>query len=76
MSFISQFILQANNPVCVGKARSCQQRLCDGDYSLDESATHGDKVLCVQVHGDGAVAAQVSLKKDLDPKLIMKISPH
>ncbi|XP_064622382.1 2-oxoadipate dehydrogenase complex component E1-like [Lineus longissimus] len=50
--------LEANNPVCVGKARSRQRRLGDGDYTLDESVTHGDKVLCVQVHGDGSVAAQ------------------
>ncbi|CAG2255190.1 DHKTD1 [Mytilus edulis] len=48
--------LEANNPVAVGKARSKQQRLKVRDYS--ETDTSGQRVLCVQVHGDASFSAQ------------------
>ncbi|XP_071800506.1 2-oxoadipate dehydrogenase complex component E1-like [Asterias amurensis] len=50
--------LEANLPVCMGKARSRQQSLQEGDYSKEDGSLVGDKVLCVQVHGDAAYAAQ------------------
>ncbi|XP_022090977.1 probable 2-oxoglutarate dehydrogenase E1 component DHKTD1, mitochondrial isoform X2 [Acanthaster planci] len=50
--------LEANLPVCMGKVRSRQQSLREGDYSLEEGSSVGDKVLCVHVHGDAAYAAQ------------------
>ena len=54
------FIIQANNPVSVGKIRSKQQTLREGDYSLTGESSQGDKTLCVQVHGDGSFAGQVN----------------
>ena len=53
---------QANLPVCMGKARSRQQSLREGDYSQEDGSSLGDKVLCVHVHGDAAYAAQVMPK--------------
>ncbi|XP_038073226.1 probable 2-oxoglutarate dehydrogenase E1 component DHKTD1, mitochondrial [Patiria miniata] len=50
--------LEANLPVCMGKSRSRQQSLHEGDYSQDEGSSVGDRVLCVHVHGDAAYAAQ------------------
>ncbi|XP_013414055.1 probable 2-oxoglutarate dehydrogenase E1 component DHKTD1, mitochondrial, partial [Lingula anatina] len=50
--------LEASKPVAVGKARGRQQTLKDGDYSDDPAAVMGDKVLCLQVHGDAAFSAQ------------------
>ncbi|KAG7250661.1 hypothetical protein CRUP_007973, partial [Coryphaenoides rupestris] len=45
--------LEAINPVTQGKARARQQLCQEGDYSLEESARPGDKVICLQVrHGD------------------------
>ena len=52
--------MQANNPVSVGKIRSKQQTLREGDYSLTGESSQGDKTLCVQVHGDGSFAGQVN----------------
>eukprot|EP00126_Sphaerothecum_destruens_P010028 Sdes_comp20660_c0_seq1m15970 len=50
--------LEACNPVAVGKARAKQMHLADGDYKNDMSCTIGDKVMCVQFHGDAAFSAQ------------------
>ena len=44
----------------MGKARACQLSLKDGHYNDGEHASrHGDKVLCIQVHGDASFAGQV-----------------
>ncbi|XP_048356968.1 2-oxoadipate dehydrogenase complex component E1 isoform X1 [Sphaerodactylus townsendi] len=50
--------LEAINPVAVGKTRGRQQSLRDGDYSPDCSAQPGDKVICLQVHGDASFSGQ------------------
>ncbi|KAG7249801.1 hypothetical protein CRUP_030814, partial [Coryphaenoides rupestris] len=50
--------LEAINPVTQGKARARQQLCQEGDYSLEESARPGDKVICLQVHGDGSFPGQ------------------
>uniref|UniRef100_A0A8D0HHJ1 2-oxoadipate dehydrogenase complex component E1 n=1 Tax=Sphenodon punctatus TaxID=8508 RepID=A0A8D0HHJ1_SPHPU len=50
--------LEAINPVAVGKTRGRQQSLLDGDYSLESSAQPGDKVICLQVHGDASFSGQ------------------
>ncbi|XP_077997960.1 2-oxoadipate dehydrogenase complex component E1-like [Glandiceps talaboti] len=50
--------LEANIPVVMGKARARQQSVKDGDYSDDPDARLGDKVLCLQIHGDAAFCAQ------------------
>ncbi|XP_056429296.1 2-oxoadipate dehydrogenase complex component E1 [Hyla sarda] len=50
--------LEAINPVAVGKTRARQQSLSDGDYSSDNSAQPGDKVICLQVHGDASFSGQ------------------
>ncbi|XP_050405927.1 2-oxoadipate dehydrogenase complex component E1 [Patella vulgata] len=50
--------LEANDPVAVGKARAKQQMLQEGEYSCDDKSHVGDKVLCLQVHGDAAFSAQ------------------
>ena len=51
---------QAVNPVAVGKTRGRMQSLGAGDYAPDgEHGDPGDKVLCFQIHGDGAFSAQV-----------------
>ncbi|XP_028933578.1 probable 2-oxoglutarate dehydrogenase E1 component DHKTD1, mitochondrial [Ornithorhynchus anatinus] len=50
--------LEAVNPVAVGKTRGRQQSRLDGDYSLDVSAQPGDKVICLQVHGDASFCGQ------------------
>ncbi|KAH0616439.1 hypothetical protein JD844_027532 [Phrynosoma platyrhinos] len=50
--------LEAINPVAVGKTRGRQQSLLDGDYSSDSSAQPGDKVICLQVHGDASFSGQ------------------
>lgn len=49
--------LEAINPVAVGKARAKQMASGEGHYG-DGSSEMGDKVLCLQVHGDAAIAAQ------------------
>ena len=46
--------LEAANPVAVGKARGRQE-----DLEFGQNQALGDKVLCVQVHGDAAFPAQV-----------------
>ncbi|OBS71972.1 hypothetical protein A6R68_13454 [Neotoma lepida] len=50
--------LEAVNPVAVGKTRGRQQSREDGDYSLHGSAQPGDKVICLQVHGDASFCGQ------------------
>ncbi|PIO34739.1 hypothetical protein AB205_0089000 [Aquarana catesbeiana] len=50
--------LEAINPVAVGKTRARQQSLSDGDYSTDSLAQPGDRVICLQVHGDASFSGQ------------------
>lgn len=51
---------KANNPVAVGKTRAYQLSLKDGHYAeTDNAGRHGDKALCIQVHGDASFAGQV-----------------
>ncbi|XP_010619657.1 probable 2-oxoglutarate dehydrogenase E1 component DHKTD1, mitochondrial, partial [Fukomys damarensis] len=50
--------LEAVNPVAVGKTRGRQQARQDGDYSADGAARPGDRVLCLQVHGDASFCGQ------------------
>ncbi|XP_025253241.1 probable 2-oxoglutarate dehydrogenase E1 component DHKTD1, mitochondrial isoform X1 [Theropithecus gelada] len=50
--------LEAVNPVAVGKTRGRQQSRGDGDYSPDNSAQPGDRVICLQVHGDASFCGQ------------------
>uniref|UniRef100_A0ABM5GGT1 2-oxoadipate dehydrogenase complex component E1 n=2 Tax=Pogona vitticeps TaxID=103695 RepID=A0ABM5GGT1_9SAUR len=50
--------LEAINPVAVGKTRGRQQSLHDGDYSLESSAQPGERVICLQVHGDASFSGQ------------------
>ncbi|GBP95584.1 Probable 2-oxoglutarate dehydrogenase E1 component DHKTD1 homolog, mitochondrial [Eumeta japonica] len=50
--------LEAINPVSMGKTRSKQMYLKEGDYSPDGSSRMGDKVLNVQIHGDAAFTGQ------------------
>lgn len=44
--------LEAVNPVALGKARSKQQSLRDGAFSVDEDKEFGTDVLSVVLHGD------------------------
>ncbi|KAG7456285.1 hypothetical protein MATL_G00250170 [Megalops atlanticus] len=50
--------LEAINPVTQGKTRGRQQARQDGDYSREPNAQPGDKVICVQVHGDASFSGQ------------------
>ncbi|CAH2085300.1 unnamed protein product [Euphydryas editha] len=50
--------LEAANPVSMGKTRSKQLQLREGDYSPDGTSRFGDKVLNVQIHGDAAFTGQ------------------
>ncbi|KAI5614851.1 putative 2-oxoglutarate dehydrogenase E1 component DHKTD1, mitochondrial [Silurus asotus] len=50
--------LEAINPVTQGKTRGRQQIRKDGDYSNDSHARPGDKVICLQVHGDASFSGQ------------------
>ncbi|XP_049870950.1 probable 2-oxoglutarate dehydrogenase E1 component DHKTD1 homolog, mitochondrial [Pectinophora gossypiella] len=50
--------LEIVNPVSMGKARSKQMVLKEGDYSADGSTQIGDKVMNVQFHGDAAFTGQ------------------
>ena len=60
MFYLIDIKKKANNPVAVGKARACQLSLKDGHYNHGENVgRHGDKVLCIQVHGDASFAGQV-----------------
>ncbi|KAJ8384333.1 hypothetical protein AAFF_G00205860 [Aldrovandia affinis] len=50
--------LEAINPVTQGKTRGRQQAKQEGDYSSESNARPGDRVLCVQVHGDASFSGQ------------------
>ncbi|XP_072949969.1 probable 2-oxoadipate dehydrogenase complex component E1 homolog [Epargyreus clarus] len=50
--------LEAANPVSMGKTRSKQLQLKEGDYSPDGSSRMGDKVINLQIHGDAAFTGQ------------------
>ncbi|XP_056307687.1 2-oxoadipate dehydrogenase complex component E1 [Danio aesculapii] len=50
--------LEAINPVTQGKTRGRQQVKQDGDYSTDPHSLPGDKVICLQVHGDASFSGQ------------------
>jgi probable 2-oxoglutarate dehydrogenase E1 component DHKTD1 len=46
--------------VAVGKTRACQLSQKDGHYGdTANEGRHGDKALCIQVHGDASFAGQV-----------------
>ncbi|EHH18884.1 Putative 2-oxoglutarate dehydrogenase E1 component DHKTD1, mitochondrial [Macaca mulatta] len=53
--------LEAVNPVAVGKTRGRQQSRQDGDYSPDNSAQPGDRVICLQVLGASGSEARGKL---------------
>ncbi|KAK8735275.1 hypothetical protein OTU49_005597 [Cherax quadricarinatus] len=57
--------LEAVNPVACGKTRARQKSLGEGCYSSDVSARAGDKVVCIQVHGDAALAGQGVMQETL-----------
>ncbi|XP_046352176.2 probable 2-oxoglutarate dehydrogenase E1 component DHKTD1, mitochondrial isoform X1 [Haliotis rufescens] len=50
--------LEANNPVAVGKTRAKQLYVGEGDYAPGDEGQAGEKVLCVQVHGDASFTGQ------------------
>ncbi|XP_019627441.1 PREDICTED: probable 2-oxoglutarate dehydrogenase E1 component DHKTD1, mitochondrial [Branchiostoma belcheri] len=51
--------LEACNPVAAGKTRAAQLHLREWDYSQEEGdSQQGDKVLCLQIHGDAAFTSQ------------------
>ncbi|KAI7812207.1 2-oxoadipate dehydrogenase complex component E1 [Triplophysa rosa] len=50
--------LEAINPITVGKTRGRQQVQQNGDYSSDPNSQPGDKVICLQVHGDASFSGQ------------------
>jgi probable 2-oxoglutarate dehydrogenase E1 component DHKTD1 len=63
---------QAVNPVVAGKTRARQRILREGDYSAEPNARPGDKSVCVQVHGDGAIAGQGIVQETL----ALSATPH
>ncbi|KAG1667322.1 putative 2-oxoglutarate dehydrogenase E1 component DHKTD1, mitochondrial [Nymphon striatum] len=64
--------LEAVNGVVLGKTRGRQQSLRDGDYALEMNGSIGDKVLCIQVHGDASFAGQGIVMEGL----AMSAVPH
>ena len=46
--------------MAVGKTRAKQRRFKDGDYCHDIAASPYYNTMCVQLHGDAALAGQVS----------------
>lgn len=50
------FLSQAANPVALGKARARQMTLMESHH---EECFIGDKVMCLQIHGDAAFTGQV-----------------
>uniref|UniRef100_A0A8C4NNJ4 2-oxoadipate dehydrogenase complex component E1 n=1 Tax=Eptatretus burgeri TaxID=7764 RepID=A0A8C4NNJ4_EPTBU len=50
--------LEAVTPVAMGKARGRQQRRQEGDYSIEGEGQSGNRVLCLQVHGDASFPGQ------------------
>ena len=65
--------LQACTSVVAGKVRGRQQTLKDGDYAIEDSSRVGDKVLCVQVHGDASFTAQVNKSETRKSVLLGKM---
>ncbi|KAL7635748.1 UNVERIFIED_CONTAM: hypothetical protein RMT77_013565 [Armadillidium vulgare] len=57
--------LEAEVSVACGKTRGRQRRLKDGHYSTDEGNRAGDKVVCLLVHGDGALSGQGIIQETL-----------
>ncbi|KAI0220198.1 putative 2-oxoglutarate dehydrogenase E1 component DHKTD1, mitochondrial [Lamellibrachia satsuma] len=51
---------QAANAVALGKTRAREQSLCSGSYCSEskEPSQPGEKVLCLQIHGDAAFTGQ------------------
>jgi 2-oxoadipate dehydrogenase E1 component len=50
---------EAVNPVALGLARAKQYTLLKSpDYASDPDCTLGDKVMCVQLHGDASFTGQ------------------
>ena len=54
-------LLQAANSIALGKTRAREQSLCSGSYCSEcvEPSYPGEKVLCLQIHGDAAFTGQV-----------------
>ena len=50
--------LEAVNPVAVGKTRARHMTRGDGEYSARGEGRMGDSAICVQIHGDAALAGQ------------------
>ncbi|XP_038873817.1 probable 2-oxoglutarate dehydrogenase E1 component DHKTD1, mitochondrial isoform X2 [Salvelinus namaycush] len=63
--------LEAINPVTQGKTRARQQLKQEGDYSPDENAQPGDKVVCLQVHGDASFSGQGIVPETFTISLLM-----
>lgn len=57
--------LEAVNPVVCGKTRARQRTLGEGYYSSDPDARPGEKVVCLQVHGDAALSGQGVIQETL-----------
>lgn len=57
--------LEAVNPVACGKTRARQRSLGEGHFSSEPSARPGDKVVCLQVHGDAALSGQGVMQETL-----------
>ncbi|KAG0711627.1 putative OGDH E1 component DHKTD1, mitochondrial [Chionoecetes opilio] len=57
--------LEAVNPVACGKTRARQRSLGEGCYSTHPEAQPGDKVMCLQVHGDAALGGQGVIQETL-----------
>ncbi|OWR45857.1 2-oxoglutarate dehydrogenase [Danaus plexippus plexippus] len=64
--------LEAANSVSMGKTRSKQLKLREGDYSENSTSRFGDKVLNVQIHGDAAFVGQGVNQESL----MFSQSPH
>ncbi|KAI9563198.1 hypothetical protein GHT06_010655 [Daphnia sinensis] len=54
--------LEAANPFTAGRVRAEQQRIQEGDYG---SGNMGDRVICLQVHGDAAISGQGVVQETL-----------
>ncbi|KAK2191948.1 hypothetical protein NP493_42g09044 [Ridgeia piscesae] len=52
--------LEAANSIALGKTRAREQSLCSGSYCSEcvEPSYPGEKVLCLQIHGDAAFTGQ------------------
>lgn len=59
------YILQACDPVAVGKTRAKQRYSEDGAYRTHPSGGNDHRVLCFQIHGDAAFSGQVCLSHTL-----------